>query len=219
MGIDDPIIAVTGCPYEDLWKTLPSDVDRESVVAAYEKIIDESLSDCQTQESPYLINVSGIPGAGKSTFCKKLMGKSEYADALYIGFDTIMENELLPYVNEEADNPAEAFRRWELPARIAGYELLKRAVARKHAIIFEHSAALAQHLSLFKVLQQKGYKIHFYHLSVKVEEAIRRVRSRKRHLPPGYIDQRHRILQELLPEYQKICTTFKQIESCEPELS
>lgn len=219
MALDDLINAITGCPYGEMYKTLPDDVNKPQVVSVYEDIIRDCLSDHSPCRSPYLINVSGIPGSGKSTFCRKLSENPDCASALYIGFDAIMEHRLLPYRQEEAVDPEEAFRRWELPARIAGYELLKRAVAGKYPILFEHSGALPQHLPLFENLLQTGYKIHFYYLSIAVEDAKQRVHNRKRQVPLALIDQRNGILQELLPAYQKICTTYKRIEPCEPELS
>lgn len=212
MGIDDIITSITGYPYDQLYKTLPEDIDREKVVCTYEEIIRDCLTNRKPQKSPFLINVSGIPGSGKSTFCRKLINTAGYGDALYIGFDTIMENANLPYTDEEPKNPEEAFRRWELSARIAGYELLKRATEKKQTIIFEHSSALPLHVSLFEHLLQNGYKIHFYHISISVEEATKRTRTRKRHVPPSFIDHRNNIIQELLPQYKKICTTFKEIK-------
>lgn len=217
--LDDLINAITGCPYGELYKTLPDDVNKPKVVSIYEEIIRDRLSNHRPCQSPFLINVGGIPGSGKSTFCRKLSENPDCASALYIGFDAIMEHVLLPYRKEEAKNPEEAFRRWELPARIAGYELLKRAVAGKYPIIFEHSGALPRHLSLFETLLQEGYEIHFYYLSIAVEDAKQRVLNRKRQIPLALIDQRNSILRELLPEYQKICTTYKRIEPCEHELS
>lgn len=59
---------------------------------------------------------------------QKLLAMPENSSAIYIGFDAIMENERLPYIREEVNHAEEAFKRWELSARIAGYELLKRAI-------------------------------------------------------------------------------------------
>lgn len=212
MAVDDIITAITGYPYDQLYKTLPEDIDREKVVCTYEEIIRDCLTNRKPQKSPLLINVSGIPGSGKSTFCRNLANMAQYRDALYIGFDAIMENASLPYADEAPKNPEEAFRRWELSARIAGYELLKRATKKQYAIIFDHSSALPQHVSLFESLVHEGYIIHFRHIATGVEEAKQRVMGRRRYVPPAYIDDRNAILQKLLPVFKKICTTFKEIK-------
>ena len=81
----------------------------------------------------------------------------ENSSAIYIGFDAIMENERLPYIREEVNHAEEAFKRWELSARIAGYELLKRAIENKYLIIFDHSSALPQHIDLFNLLLNQTY--------------------------------------------------------------
>ena len=83
----------------------------------------------------------------------------ENSSAIYIGFDAIMENERLPYIREEVNHAEEAFKRWELSARIAGYELLKRAIENKYLIIFDHSSALPQHIDLFNLLLSEGYEV------------------------------------------------------------
>ena len=53
----------------------------------YEDIIEEQLSYGRAQNSPYFLQISGIPGAGKSAFSRHHKDK----DALYISFDKIME--------------------------------------------------------------------------------------------------------------------------------
>ncbi len=51
-----------------------------------------------------------------------------------------------------------AFQKYEMPARIIGYELLRRAVNRRVNIMFEHSGTNKAHLELFKNIKKKGYK-------------------------------------------------------------
>ena len=212
MKTEDIAISITGYSYSNIKETIPDGVDKEEIAAVYEEIIDEYLQKGIPREIPALINVSEIPGAGKSTFCKKLLAMPENSSAIYIGFDAIMENERLPYIREEVNHAEEAFKRWELSARIAGYELLKRAIENKYLIIFDHSSALPQHIDLFNLLLSEGYEVHFNFIFIPEEEARRRAKNRKRYIPPYYIEERSKILQYLLPEYKRICTTFKQIE-------
>ena len=134
MKTEDIAISITGYSYSNIKETIPDGVDKEEIAAVYEEIIDEYLQKGIPREIPALINVSGVPGVGKSTFCKKLLAMPENSSAIYIGFDAIMENERLPYIREEVNHAEEAFKRWELSARIAGYELLKRAIENKYLI-------------------------------------------------------------------------------------
>jgi len=219
MDINDIIYSVTGYSYDELIKTVPDDIDRHLVVKTYEKIINESLSNVGADKNLSLINVSGIPGSGKSTFCRELMSTPQYSGTIYIGFDKIMEDKQLPYANEENVNPQEAFKRWELSARIAGYELLRRAIENKLPVIFDHSSAIPQHFELFTLLLAMGYEVHFFYISISEDEAKRRAENRKRYVPPQYIEERSNALRKLLPQYKQICTTYKQIEQCELNLS
>ena len=212
MKIENITTSVTGYPYSNLKETIPDGVDKEEIAAVYEEIINEYLQKGKAQEIPSLINVSGIPGSGKSTFCKKLLDMAVNSCAIYIGFDSIMENKRLPYIKEEINHPEEAFQRWELSARIAGYELLRRAIGNKFLIIFDHSSALSQHVDLFNLFLSEGYEVHFNFVFISEEEAKKRVQNRKRHVPQYYIEERNQNIQKLLPEYKQICTTFKQIE-------
>jgi len=212
MKTEDIAISITGYSYSNIKETIPDGVDKEEIAAVYEEIIDEYLQKGIPREIPALINVSGIPGAGKSTFCKKLLAMPENSSAIYIGFDAIMENERLPYIREEVNHAEEAFKRWELSARIAGYELLKRAIENKYLIIFDHSSALPQHIDLFNLLSfgilctqhsrkflihaAQNFIKHLYHSDLYTQT----------------IEERSKTLQYLLPEYKRICTTFKQIE-------
>lgn len=212
MNIEDITTRITGYSYSNLKKTIPDGVNKKEVVATYEEIINEHLKKGIPQEIPFLINVSGIPGAGKSTLCRKLLDMDTNSSAIYIGFDAIMEDKSLPYIKEAINNSEEAFKRWELSARIVGYELLRRAKENKYLIILDHSSASSQHVDLFNLFLSDGYKVHFYFVAISEDEAKKRVKNRKRHVPLNYIEERSRILQSLLPEYKRICTTFKLIE-------
>lgn len=185
----------------------------------FEQIITESLLIGDKSNHPSLINVSGIPGSGKTTYCNKLLALDKYKNYIYIGFDSIMENPLTPYKNEECVDAKAAFQKWELPARIAGYELLRRAVENKYSIIFEHSSSIKEHIELFKhLISQQGYEVNFVYLNIDIMTAQERADKRDRYLPTEYLTDRLNTLSKLLAEYKKICTTFKQIEICPEEL-
>lgn len=73
MKTEDIAISITGYSYSNIKETIPDGVDKEEIAATYEEIIDEYLQKGIPREIPALINVSGVPGAGKSTFCKNCL--------------------------------------------------------------------------------------------------------------------------------------------------
>lgn len=209
--MDEIIKKITGFSYCDLGMRLTKNADKNNVLSAFDEIIKEALSVVAPVEDPFLMNVSGIPGSGKSTWCRRIMAKS--TNLLYISFDEIMNDKRLPYRLAEKENARKAFDEWELPARIAGYELLRRAVLQKKNILLEHSSSIVEHLQLFEWILNSGYKVHFRYVPVSVVAAERRVleRAKKegRVVPDGYVKSRYRMLNDLLPAYEKLCTTYE----------
>jgi len=236
MDIDKIILDITHCPYSQIESILPDNVNKESILMTIEDIINESLSNIKTVESPFLLNVSGIPGSGKTTYSKMLLNgkvsnEPDCTNALYISFDKIMEDERLPFLLETKQFPQHTFERWEPIAKIAGYEMLKRAIEKNVNILFEHSSAIIitdrtnlltvkkPHIELFNFLLSKNYSVHFRFIFIYDNLARRRVEERAkltgRIVPANYIEERSSALNQLRPEYQEICTTYKQIEQCE----
>src|SRR5574344_2195078 len=109
-----------------------------------EKLIQYLLTGYSGVSHPTFIQIGGIPGAGKSTFYKN-HSQDNY---LYISFDTIME-QLPEYISDLHKIGSKAsFTKWEIPARIIGYELLQRAITLKLNIILEHSGVNDAHIEL-----------------------------------------------------------------------
>ena len=215
MSINDVIIRITNFSYQHIGNALPDEVDKSNVVNIFEQIINKSMDSTTPVEHPFMINVAGIPGAGKSTYCKKLITGKEsfcninFSNVLYIAFDEIMCNAQLPYKNEADLNVEQAFNRWEIPARIAGYELLKRAVDKKLNILFEHSSSIEWHVKLFELMASKyDYMTYFVYLNIDPDKAKTRVMERMEHenrrFTPELVDRRHAALVSLLPEYRKL---------------
>ena len=123
MKTEDIAISITGYSYSNIKETIPDGVDKEEIAAVYEEIIDEYLQKGIPREIPALINVSGVPGAGKSTFCKKLLAMPENSSAIYIGFDAIMENERLPYIREEVNHAEDIERAEKIIAEFGEFNL------------------------------------------------------------------------------------------------
>ncbi|MBQ8870726.1 MAG: zeta toxin family protein [Alphaproteobacteria bacterium] len=100
----------------------------------FNPIIEKVLNEAPSSDKPKLIHMLGIPSAGKTTFYKNY--QNEFKDYVLIGFDLIMEKVPQYHSDREEIGKMEAFKKWELPARIAGYELLRQAIAEKKNIFF-----------------------------------------------------------------------------------
>lgn len=151
------------------------------------------------------MNVSGLPGAGKTSMARRLLQQNPHW--VYIGFDELMEA-LPAYRAEAAADPEAAFRRWELPARFAGYALLKECIERRFSIIFEHSNANNAHIGLYRKIMEAGYEVEIRFIDATPELVLPRVAARPRFFPPEGVTERWTLLQRLLPEYQKTVTRF-----------
>ena len=83
----------------------------------YETLLAGLLAGAVSQTAPHFVQIGGIPGAGKTTFCKN----SHWDERLFISFDKIMES--LPAYRQDIYRlgAVRAFNRWEMPARIIGY--------------------------------------------------------------------------------------------------
>lgn len=174
----------------------------------YEKLIQMMLSTAKPTNTPKLIHMLGIPGAGKTTFYHQHTWESH----IFIGFDNIMEQ--LPGYQQDLHilGSVKAFGKWEIPARIIGYELLRRAISGRYNIFFDHGGANMCHLELIKKLKQLGYKteIHYLKCSIKLasKRAILREKETGRHTPPQIINSRFSQLKTLAEEYQKLADKF-----------
>lgn len=241
MEINDIIVDITDCPFQNIIDIIPDDIiDKKYITNVFEEIINESLSSVFSVAEPFLINVSGIPGSGKSTYCQMLLNNTANREidcsnnVLYISFDKIMEDHRLPFLMEVTTSPQLAFEKWELPARIVGYELLKRAVEKRVNILFDHSSAIIiqnngtcedikkPHVELFKFIISRDYIFHYRYVFIYDNEAKRRcserAKSTHRIVPENYIKDRSNILRGLLDEYIKLSDTYKKISQCELKL-
>lgn len=175
----------------------------------YEQIITTALLAAQPARFPRIVHTLGIPGAGKSTFYQT----RQWQGYLFVSFDAVMEKISAYRQDLQKLGSAAAFKNWEIPARIIGYELLRRAVEKRLNIFFEHSGATTAHLDLLKNLRSLGYQIEIDHITCNIETALLRARCREtvtgRHTPPELIKQRALILADLCPEYKKIADVFK----------
>ncbi len=169
-----------------------------------EEIIAKSLQGLQPVAKPELRQISGIPGAGKSTFCAKHLPPN----FLFLSFDKIMTS-MQSYQKDLAQfGQVVAFQKYEMPARIIGYELLRRAMNMKLNIMFEHSGTNPAHLELFKNIHKKGYQTAVDFIVCDTALAIRRAEERaqkiNRYIPEKLILERAAGFKQYVSAYQKL---------------
>lgn len=175
--------------------------------AESERLIAAALKGLYPVKNPELRQISGIPGAGKSTFCAAHLP----SNFLMLSFDDIMVK-LKGYQNAlKASGAAYAYAQYEMPARIIGYELLHRAVMLRLNIMFEHSGVNEAHIELFKNLAQRGYKTSVDCIVCREDEAIQRAKVRaeeiNRYVPEKIIVERADKIKDYMARYQKIASS------------
>ena len=185
----------------------------------YEALLASALESAPSVKTPVLIHMLGIPGSGKSTFYRS----RQWPSHVLISFDKIME-ELPGYQNDliTLGNTA-AFQKWEIPARIVGYELLRRAVAAGKNIFFDHGGLFNlginadSHLDLLNKLPQYGYRTEMYYISCPADIALARTVERekqtRRHTPEAFIRERGRLIDEYIGKYQTCVDAFYHLDN------
>ncbi|MBE6449607.1 MAG: hypothetical protein E7013_02785 [Alphaproteobacteria bacterium] len=167
----------------------------------YEALIDKIVDGASCSLKPSFIQVSGIPGAGKSTFCAR-----NYSKDLLVQFDTIMGQ--IPSYQHDCQRLGlvQSFSKWEMPARVIGYEVIRRLIAKKASFVLEHSGLNSAHLKLGDVLKNQGYETQMQFLFCDFDEACRRAKERelkiKRHTPVELIKQRCDLVLSYLEQYK-----------------
>ncbi|MDH6305462.1 putative ABC-type ATPase [Parabacteroides sp. PF5-5] len=178
----------------------------KKITEEYQLLIGEKIKNIQLLNIPYLINVYGIPGSGKTTLSKKIL--SEDSNLLYVSFDEIMENISFYKFDFQRLGAEEAFKRWELPARYLGYELLKFGLKNRYSILFDHSNAFFDHIKLYEIIKELDYIVEMHFLDVDVDLAIDRAKKRIRFVPEQMIRDRYKLLRDLNKQYSKIADVF-----------
>lgn len=175
----------------------------------YEDIIAGFLQSKKPALSQKILQVSGIPSSGKSTF----INRQNFSNDVCISFDAIMDK--IPSYHEDIKKLglAEAFKIWEMPARVIGYELLRRAIDLKLNIVLEHSGSNQAHLQLFKNIKKAGYKTEIVYLLCSPDKAGKRCLEREkiiqRHTPSELIHQRYNLLNEYMHKYTSVADSIK----------
>lgn len=185
---------------------IPEAISCNLVMDEFKCLLAEKEAHTKQVKNPYLINVAGIPGSGKTTLAKKIL--LEHPDLLYISFDQIMES--ISYYKSDIKTlgAEEAFNNWELPARYLGYTLLKYAVERGYPILFEHSNSIVDHIELYKTIRKMGYEVEIRFIDIDLDIAIERAKQRVRFVPENMIRDRYNLLKELNKQYEKAVDKF-----------
>lgn len=165
----------------------------------------------QQLSAPLFIHMCGIPGSGKTTYTSRFLANNQNEFSL-VQFDSIMES-LTGYKVDCAEFGIEkAFQNWELPARAIGYHLLQALVENQKNIFFDHSATNGQHLELISAVKKLGYRVEMHFIDCSVDEAKKRVQERERialrHTPISLISERSQMLEELVPQYERLVDKF-----------
>lgn len=207
------IFNITNIEYKDIGILFEHYETKNQILRELERIRVSYLQTALSgQKERYLINVSGIPGAGKTTYCKKILNFIPHYN--YISFDRIMES-ISFYKSDFQVDPQDAFLKWEIPARVLGYEILIELLQKGYPILFEHSSANYAHLELFKYIKEHlGYKIEMHFVPIMLKDALVRIKRRmqvtKRYTPEEMVVDRKFFLQENLSEYKKVVDVFKE---------
>ena len=181
----------------------------------FDAIIDSFLTQAPTVPHPVIIHMAGIPGAGKTTFYHS----RPWPQHIFIAFDDIMED-ISDYNSDLLElGTAGAFGKWELTARIIGYELLRRAVSAKKNIFFDNGGSSQAHLHLLQNIKKFGYTSEMYYISCSLDTAIARAIAREkeinRHIPVETIKERYIKTLNNIKEYKKIVDRFYHFDSTE----
>ena len=178
------------------------------------QLIDQFLltADYKKQDIPHFCAIGGGSGSGKSYFydTMKAKGLLPLNSVLY---DPDLVMLLIPQYQEEAlQDPAQAFKRWELPSRQLANELLLHALIARHNITYLRSFALPDSLTVTRYAKSMGYTVDIHLLRCTQEIAISRVQKReqvtKRHIPIETVIQRHEAVTQLLPDIKEVADNY-----------
>lgn len=169
-----------------------------------ERLIADMLKGLTPSLTPELKQISGVPGAGKSTYCSSHLPPN----FLFLSFDKIMIS-LCGYQKDLLlQGVVYAYKKYEMTARIIGYELLRRAINLRLNIMFEHSGTNQAHLELFAALKKLNYITSVECIVCQIPLALKRVEERaktiNRYVPEKLILERAQDLKSYMSAYEKL---------------
>jgi len=179
------------------------------IAPSLQMIVRQFADNAISQKNPYLVHMMAVPGAGKTSFVSVLAKRLSDTCPAVVAFDRIME--AIPEYQSESDKE-KAFALWELPARAAGYVLIKNLLTKKANIIFDHSASFDAHVKILDYAKRCGYRVAMVRILIPLDVAKRRIELRQteqqRHTPLCYVDERDEKLKQLLCAYKEAADFF-----------
>lgn len=177
----------------------------DDVDAEFEKMIGLHLKSVIKRGNCELINVMGLPSNEKEAYLKIL--RREHPEHLFIAHSELMYE--LPCFQRDLRKfgVEKAFRRWELPARIAGYRLLSRAIEHGLSILFSNSNSVQGLVDVYaeiETFQKYKYKLDFRFVSISPEQVKKQLAQQKKYFPEDRIEKRWELMKNFLSESQKM---------------
>lgn len=172
-------------------------------------IKDQFLGGVASSPAPTVFCMAGIPGAGKSTFVERALRRGEFpANHFLLDPDRVMN--AIPHYRDDfkTRGAAEAFLKWELPARTLAYALLDDAAQMRCDIIKDMGCARRENYDRLQALKESGYRVQMYYIDCAVGLALGRIKHRPRHTPEQLVRDRAMGLVELLPLYRELADEF-----------
>lgn len=164
---------------------------------------------------PWLLNVAGTVGSGKSTLIRRLHALIRENHSV-VQLDAIME----AYPSYRADLSARgaerAFARWERTAWATGFDVMAGLTRRRRSILLELSASHPSHPGFLAAFSRHGYRTCMILLNAPEAtcelRARRRLKTDGRHVPPDYVASRRRKILRLRPRYRKLVDLYLEID-------
>lgn len=203
--------------FGEIYKTFPIGIDQKQVISEFKKIKNKIIKSAVPQENKTIIHMAGIPGSGKSTYCQTvLLKKFKKQDILYLGFDAVME-EISHYKIEKEKDAISAFKNWEIPSRILGYEILCEAFDKNLSILFDNGATFHKHIQILECFKKENYKLVMYYLGGTPNQLVGRIKNRekvtKRHFPENEMIPRYNALLKNLEVYYTLVDEFHEVKN------
>ena len=192
--------------HEHLLRSVPAGISGNAVIDEANALFRERCRGLP-EGNKILFNISGLPASGKTYYARQMA--AAHADFFHLAFDDIMES-LSFYKDEARRNREEAFRRWEIPARVIGYDWLEECLKRGLALVFEHGNTVPRHVAMYRMSRHTyGYTVHIHYIESGPETVKPRLARRERYFPLSEIDRRWALGQRLRPAYEAVADVFE----------
>ncbi len=208
--------SIIGNPFftldEHLSKTVNNKRVEEILINESSDLFDQKMLSLKKNSNAKIISVCGIPASGKTYYSNEII-KINNEKYFYISFDDIMESFSL-YIELLKKNKELAFETFEIPARIIGYQWLKKCIENRIPILFDNSNTMQQHIAIYQIMKDVyDYYIEIHFLNISPSVTIPRMARRERFFPEEQVYSRWDKIKSLLPAYKVIANKFVIIES------